>query len=76
MPRMDGWTLAFHVKSMSPDTPIVLMTGEEKNQVMQELEGSCVDSAMFKPFSLEEIKKTIQVTLEKSDRCRMRMRVG
>jgi two-component system response regulator PilR (NtrC family) len=65
MPRMDGWTLAFHVKSMSPDTPIVLMTGEEKNQIMPALEGSCVDIAMFKPFRLEEIEKTIQVTLKK-----------
>jgi len=67
MPRMDGLTLAFHVKRKSPDTPVVLITGEEKNQIMQKLEGSCVDIAMFKPFRLEEIKKTIQVTLEKSD---------
>ena len=63
MPRMDGWTLAFHVKSKSPDTPVVLMTGEEKNQIIEELEGSCVDMALFKPFRLEEIQKTIQITL-------------
>jgi two-component system response regulator PilR (NtrC family) len=67
MPRMDGWTLAFHVKSKAPDTPIVLMTGDEKNQIMPGLEGSCVDIVMFKPFRLEEIKKNIQVTLGKND---------
>ena len=65
MPGMDGWTLAFHVKSKAPETPVVLMTGEEENKIMQDLEGSCFDIAMFKPFRLEEIEKTIQVTLEK-----------
>ena len=50
MPGMDGWTLAFHIKSKSPDTPVVLMTGEGENKIMQELEGSCVDIAVFKPF--------------------------
>jgi DNA-binding NtrC family response regulator len=65
MPGMDGWTLASHIKSKSPDTPVVLMTGEEENKIMQELEGSCVDIAVFKPFRFEEIEKTIQVTLNK-----------
>ena len=76
MPRMDGWTLAFHVKSKSPDTPVVLITGEEKNQIMPELEGSYVDIAMFKPFRFEEIEKTIQAIQEKNDSRRMRARVG
>jgi CheY-like chemotaxis protein len=60
MPDMDGWTLAFSIKEESPNTPVVLVTGEEKRRVMEELEGSCVDSVMFKPFALEDIQEIVQ----------------
>jgi len=30
---------------------------------MEELEGSCVDSVMFKPFALEDIQETVQQLL-------------
>ncbi len=64
MPGIDGWSLAGNVKSRSPETPVILMTGSEKEKVMQELEESCVDYAMFKPFRFEEIERTIRMTLE------------
>ena len=60
MPNIDGWTLAFNIKEESPNTPVVLITGEEKGDVMGKLEGSCVDSVVFKPFSLEDIEETVQ----------------
>jgi len=63
MPGMDGWTLAFHVKDKSPDTPVVLVTGEEKNAIMKKLKGSCVDSVLFKPFRLEDIQEMVQKML-------------
>lgn len=63
MPGMDGWTLAFHVKDKSPDTPVVLVTGEEKNCIMEKLKGSCVDSVLFKPFRLEDIQEMVQKML-------------
>ncbi len=54
MPGMDGWTLAFHVKDKSPDTPVVLVTGEEKKNIMEKLKGSCVDSVLTSPiFAVE-----------------------
>jgi len=63
MPDLDGWTLAFYIKDKSPNTPIVLVTGEEKRRVMEKLEGSCIDSVMFKPFALEDIQETVQKLL-------------
>jgi CheY-like chemotaxis protein len=63
MPGMDGWSLAFHVKDKSPDTPVVLVTGEEKNAIMEKLKGSCVDSVLFKPFRLEDIQEMVQKML-------------
>jgi len=63
MPGMDGWTLAFHIKDKSPDTPILLVTGEEKEGIMEKLKGSCVESVLFKPFRLEDIQEMVQKML-------------
>ncbi|UCG66547.1 MAG: response regulator [Deltaproteobacteria bacterium] len=60
MPGMDGWSLAHHIKDKSPDTPVVLITGSEKETVMKRFKGSFVDAAIFKPASLEDIQKTVQ----------------
>ena len=64
MPDLDGWTLALHVKDKSPNTPVVLITGSEKKKVMEKLKGSCVDSVMFKPFTLEDIQETVRIMLD------------
>ncbi len=60
MPGMDGWSLAHHIKDKSPDTPVVLITGSEKETVMKRFKGSFVDTVIFKPLSLEDIQKTVQ----------------
>lgn len=64
MPDIDGWTLALHIKDKSPNTPVVLITGSEKEAVMERLKGSCIDSILFKPFMLEDIQKTVQIMLD------------
>ena len=64
MPDLDGWTLALHIKDKSPNTPVVLITGSEKEAVMERLKGSCIDSILFKPFMLEDIEKTVQIMLD------------
>jgi CheY-like chemotaxis protein len=63
MPEMDGWALASHIKDLSPDTPIVLITGSEKSAVMEGLRTSNVGYVLFKPFSLEDIQKTVSTAL-------------
>ena len=60
MPGLDGWTLALRIKDKSPHTPVVLITGSEKGAVMERLKESRIDSVMFKPFTLEDIQKTVQ----------------
>ena len=64
MPGMDGWNVAFRIKDKSPNTPVVLITGSEKEAVMEKLKGSCVDSVLFKPFRLEDIQEIIQKMLD------------
>lgn len=66
MPGIDGWTLAFNIKEKSPSTRVVLITGSEKKAVMEKLKGSCVDSVMFKPFTLEDIQETVRIMLDEN----------
>jgi CheY-like chemotaxis protein len=63
MPDMDGWILASRIKKMSPETPIVMVTGSEKSDVMEGLKTGNVDSVLFKPFSLEDIQSAVRTAL-------------
>jgi len=65
MPGMDGWTLALRIKDESSNTPVVLITGFDREGIMEKLKGSCVDCAVFKPFGLEDIERTVQKILSK-----------
>ena len=55
MPGIDGWSVAVHVKDTSPNTLVGLMTGQNTEDLIKKLEGSCVDFLLFKPFTLEEL---------------------
>ena len=64
MPGMDGWTLARNIKKRSPATPVVLITGSEKETVLTKAKGKSIDSVLFKPFTLEELQQTLQGLLD------------
>jgi CheY-like chemotaxis protein len=63
MPGMDGWNLASRIKDRFPGTPVILMTGCEKEDVMKRMKRSSVDDVIFKPFRLEDILKTAEKML-------------
>ena len=63
MPVMDGWDLARRIKEASPRTPVVLLTGEGRGRVLEKLDRSDIDSALFKPFSLGELEEVVLRTL-------------
>jgi CheY-like chemotaxis protein len=63
MPAMDGLTLAAHIKKRSPDTPVILMTGSDKDAPLDQEVKKLVDSVIYKPFLMEELQKTVQETL-------------
>ena len=60
MPGMDGLTLAHHIKEISPQTPVILVTGEKKEKILKKMEDSSVDSVLFKPVQLHDIRETVQ----------------
>ena len=63
MPIMDGWSLTHCIKERSPNTPIVLMTGGDRETVWKKVERGPVDSVIFKPFRLEDLQRTVQGVL-------------
>ncbi len=69
MPGMDGWLLAQKVKQRSPETPIVMLTGEFPEVINSMLPESCVDAVLFKPCKLEEIEGTLLNVLEMEPHC-------
>ena len=64
MPTMDGWSLTHFIKQRSPNTPVVLMTGADRETVLKKVERGPVDSVLFKPFTLEDLEATVQGALE------------
>jgi len=46
--------------SSFPNTLILLMTGQQKEDVMIDRRGSCIDSALFKPLKLQELEKELK----------------
>jgi CheY-like chemotaxis protein len=63
MPAMDGLSLARHIKARSPGTPVILLTGSERETVRKQVERAPVDSIIFKPIRLEDLQKTVQGAL-------------
>jgi DNA-binding NtrC family response regulator len=59
IPGMNGWELAFNIKKVSPDTPVILITGMTKDDVEEEMKNSRADSILFKPFNVKQIKMAI-----------------
>lgn len=63
MPVMDGLSLAGHIKARSPRTPVILLTGADRETVRKKVEKGPVDSVIFKPFMLEDLQSTVQGAL-------------
>jgi len=63
MPGMDGFTLASNIKSSSPKTSVIMMTGSDRRVVQERMRNGCVDSILFKPFKLEDIDESVQGAL-------------
>lgn len=62
MPGLDGISLAFHIKEMSPATVVILMTGHDKESIMGPISESVVDLTLFKPFELATLRQILQET--------------
>ena len=65
MPKMDGMALSRHIKEWSPQTPIILISGEIKRSSM--VYRSSVDCVLHKPFGIGDLETAIRKTLAKAE---------
>jgi len=63
MPLMDGWSLTQCIKERSPNTPVVWMTGSDRETVLKKVKNAPIDSVIFKPFLLNDFQRTVQGAL-------------
>jgi CheY-like chemotaxis protein len=64
MPMMDGSRLAGFIKELSPNTPIILLTGADAETVSKKAKSESIFSVIFKPFKIVDFEKTVQGALE------------
>ena len=66
MPFMDGLILATNIKNRSPETPIILLTDCDSEDVIDKLERgkSLFYSIIFKPFRMNELRNAIEGALK------------
>lgn len=65
MPRMDGLQFLRAAKLFSPEATVVLMTAYPTEETETAAEGQGVDTYLYKPFQLEELKRIINNTRER-----------
>lgn len=63
MPGMHGFGLAAHIKEKSPGTPVIMMTGSDREIARQKMEKATVESIIFKPFQLQDLQRTVSGAL-------------
>lgn len=63
MPRMNGCVLAERVKALSPDTPVVMVTGFTREDICAMTSRGLFESVLLKPFSMNDLDRTLRSIL-------------
>jgi CheY-like chemotaxis protein len=64
IPIMNSSILAQFIKEVSPNTPIILLTGADRETVWKQVKSEAMDSVVFKPFEIIDFEKTVRGALE------------
>jgi CheY-like chemotaxis protein len=65
MPRMSGTELAQHLLTISPDTPVLFMSGYVQNQSMSTQLGDNPEILLRKPFTTAELCSRVRLMLDR-----------
>ncbi len=63
MPGMSGWEVAERIKDISPETPVVLVTGWGDQLDPEKMKASNVDTVIAKPFRVDQIRALVSEAL-------------
>jgi len=59
IPIMNISSLAYFIKEVSPNTSVMLLTGDNRDTVQKQAKNGAIDSVMFKPFEIIDFEKTV-----------------
>ncbi|MBI4588531.1 MAG: response regulator [Candidatus Rokubacteria bacterium] len=65
MPEMSGWQVARAVKDLSPETPVILITGWGEQLDLEALREGSVELVLSKPFRVNEVLTLVVRALER-----------
>jgi DNA-binding NtrC family response regulator len=60
MPEIDGWHLVDLIKERRPHTPVLMITGQSQDEILEKMTAGQVDFLMFKPFRMKELHHIVQ----------------
>ncbi len=63
MPGMSGWEVAEKIKDLSPQTPVVLITGWGDQLDPGKMQASKIDTVIAKPFQVDQIRSLVSEVL-------------
>jgi len=64
MPKMDGVTAAQELRSAAPELCIIMMTGYNETEVVATIEPGLMNSILYKPFTVEQLREELRKCLE------------
>jgi CheY-like chemotaxis protein len=60
MRGIDGLTLAKRIKDHSPETPVIMITGERQEDIKEKIKEGPISYVIFKPFRLMDIQRKVR----------------
>jgi len=60
MPEIDGWHIVDLIKERRPYTPVLMITGQSRDEILEKMITGQVDFLMIKPFRIEELHHIVQ----------------
>jgi DNA-binding NtrC family response regulator len=60
LPKIDGWHLLYIIKENRPYTPVLLIMGQSRDEIIEKMTTGQIDFLMFKPFRIGELHHIVQ----------------
>jgi DNA-binding NtrC family response regulator len=60
LPKINGWYLMDLIKEHRPYTPVLLIMGQSRDEILEKMTTGQIDFLMFRPYRIEELHHIVQ----------------
>ena len=60
LPKINGWHLVDLIKEHRPYTPVLMITGQSRDEILEKMTTGQIHFLMFRPFRIEELHHIVQ----------------